>query len=218
MLLKSSLASPVVYKRICVECKREFNTTHPTEKYCSVMCCYKYNQRIKQEQCASEYVPRTFICKECGMGVTTSRGDARSIFCSDKCMNRFLNRVAKKKRSELMKSLFIRPVSFKKIYKRDRGVCKICGLPVAYDKSPEKIWAATIDHIIPLSLGGTHEPGNCQLAHRLCNSLKLQETESFEIDWDQMREKDSERWSAAIGEYMEYMDAYRRGGHFSVYY
>jgi len=32
--------------------------------------------------------------------------------------------------------------------------------------------APTIDHVIPLAQGGTHEPLNCRAAHFLCNSLK----------------------------------------------
>lgn len=31
---------------------------------------------------------------------------------------------------------------------------------------------ATIDHIIPLSKGGTHTYNNVQLAHYICNSKK----------------------------------------------
>ena len=30
----------------------------------------------------------------------------------------------------------------------------------------------SIDHIIPLSLGGTHEPKNVQVVHLICNSTK----------------------------------------------
>jgi len=30
----------------------------------------------------------------------------------------------------------------------------------------------SIDHIIPLANGGTHEPKNVQIAHFICNSIK----------------------------------------------
>jgi 5-methylcytosine-specific restriction endonuclease McrA len=29
-----------------------------------------------------------------------------------------------------------------------------------------------MDHIVPFAAGGTHEPANVQLAHRVCNSRK----------------------------------------------
>lgn len=36
---------------------------------------------------------------------------------------------------------------------------------------PDRL-APTLDHIIPLAAGGTHEPSNCQCAHFSCNSAK----------------------------------------------
>ena len=43
--------------------------------------------------------------------------------------------------------------------------CWICGKPM-----PEN--DRTIDHFIPLFLGGTNDPGNIRIAHRHCNSKK----------------------------------------------
>ncbi len=40
--------------------------------------------------------------------------------------------------------------------------CALCGLP----------GADTVDHIVPVSLGGTHELGNLRPAHRKCNSSR----------------------------------------------
>lgn len=50
------------------------------------------------------------------------------------------------------------------IWERDGGVCRICNDPI---EGPFHI-----DHIVPLALGGTHEPANCQLAHPACNQEK----------------------------------------------
>ena len=99
-----------------------------------------------------------------------------------------------------MKAAYRAPVSFKHIYNRDHGICQICGLPVPQDKSPNKLWAATIDHIVPLSKGGTHEPDNCQLSHRLCNSIKLAATQDFTIDWTEKNEQDNGRWTEVLEE------------------
>lgn len=51
------------------------------------------------------------------------------------------------------------------IYVRDKGRCGICGEFV----SPEKY---TVDHIIPLSRGGTYEYGNLQCTCRRCSLMK----------------------------------------------
>lgn len=46
-------------------------------------------------------------------------------------------------------------------YRRD-GVCHLCGQP----------GADTLDHLVPLSKGGTNDPSNLRPAHRACNSRK----------------------------------------------
>ena len=44
--------------------------------------------------------------------------------------------------------------------------CAICGKKIrSFDE-------LTVDHIVPRSKGGKHTIGNCQLAHKSCNSLK----------------------------------------------
>lgn len=69
-----------------------------------------------------------------------------------------------RRRAQLMDA-FVEPVDRRKVYLRDAGLCRICGQPV----EPE---AFEIDHIIPLSRGGTHEMGNVQAAHPSCNRRK----------------------------------------------
>lgn len=51
--------------------------------------------------------------------------------------------------------------------------CGICGKPVDFSyKAPHPL-SPTVDHIIPVSLGGhPSDPDNLQLAHRCCNREK----------------------------------------------
>ena len=51
------------------------------------------------------------------------------------------------------------------VYGRYGGHCAICGCPVSKDKM-------TIDHIMPLSSGGTNAINNLQLACGACNQAK----------------------------------------------
>jgi hypothetical protein len=57
---------------------------------------------------------------------------------------------------------------------RDGATCGICGGVVDMDvrRSVNAKWCASVDHITPRSLGGTHEPENLQLAHLYCNQVK----------------------------------------------
>lgn len=63
-------------------------------------------------------------------------------------------------------------ITLQKVYERDNGICKICGNPVNMNVDPLDNEYGSIDHIIPLSKGGTHQWKNVQLAHRICNSIK----------------------------------------------
>jgi 5-methylcytosine-specific restriction endonuclease McrA len=47
----------------------------------------------------------------------------------------------------------------RRIIRRDRGVCHLCGLP----------GADTADHLIPYSAGGSNAPANLKAAHVDCN-------------------------------------------------
>lgn len=51
------------------------------------------------------------------------------------------------------------------IYIRDKGICGICGRFVPPD-------CFTIDHIVPISKGGTYEYDNLQCCCKKCNQLK----------------------------------------------
>jgi hypothetical protein len=58
------------------------------------------------------------------------------------------------------------------IYERDAWTCQICSEPVDRTQRPGTRWAASLDHIIPVSLGGPDELDNLRLAHHRCNSVR----------------------------------------------
>lgn len=57
------------------------------------------------------------------------------------------------------------------IFARDNWICQICKRKVLKKPHPHPL-SATLDHIVPLSQGGSHTKANVQLAHFLCNSRK----------------------------------------------
>lgn len=58
-----------------------------------------------------------------------------------------------------------------KVYEKSGGVCQLCGKPLSK-------YAFTVDHIQPLSRGGTNELDNLRAVHEECNKLKGKFTDS----------------------------------------
>lgn len=65
-----------------------------------------------------------------------------------------------------------RPVLRDEIAERDGFTCGLCSEPVDMAVQWPDPLSPTLDHIVPLALGGPHDPDNVQLAHLTCNSIK----------------------------------------------
>lgn len=77
----------------------------------------------------------------------------------------------RRRRARLLNAL-VATVDLQEIWTRDDGQCQICSIAIdATLKWPHRL-SLTIDHLMPLSRGGTHEPANVRLAHSVCNSRK----------------------------------------------
>ena len=205
------------YHKVCQWCGADFETTKGQQKYCCKECLYEANKKQHRDEWKKAYIPRVFRCKECGIEFVTECGFPRSVFCSDICANIYMRKQehktarhqaftaeCKRKRDRIVGSSK-ETVEYEKVYERDKGVCQICGLPVSADKFIDESWGGSIDHVIPLSMGGEHTIDNCQLAHRICNSLKCKDGEAYRIDWNQMSASGNhwrlkyERYKALMG-------------------
>jgi 5-methylcytosine-specific restriction endonuclease McrA len=64
------------------------------------------------------------------------------------------------------------PVNLADIAERDGWRCGLCDEPI----EPALEWphpaSKSLDHVVPLSKGGRHDPSNVQLAHLRCNTVK----------------------------------------------
>lgn len=148
----------------------------PVKEYRHCFCsdeCRKQNARDK----ALEYGKKKHItikvkCLECGVEFERGYGNKKRLFCSDKC-NLKHNKQDHRRRARARKYTDqIEQFHAKEIFDRDKWICQICNKPIKRDTKYSHPLSATIDHIVPLSKGGTHERGNVQCAHRVCNSRK----------------------------------------------
>ena len=76
------------------------------------------------------------------------------------------------RRRALFKNAFVENVSRIEVYRRDGGICGICGKVINLDIKAPHAESLSLDHIIPLTKGGKHTYLNAQVAHYGCNSRK----------------------------------------------
>lgn len=115
------------------------------------------------------------VCVVCGEWWLAIGSQLSSRTCSDKCSaeyRRAMRQDAKHRRRARMKAAYVEPVYRTRVYARDSHECQLCGEPVDLLQVAPHPLSPTIDHIIPIARGGTHEPSNVQTAHFICNSRK----------------------------------------------
>jgi 5-methylcytosine-specific restriction endonuclease McrA len=178
------------YAISCQRCGREAVVTKRTARYCSHACWHQAKHaRHTQIELAGkpiQYAPRPqavtvlkplrrrwfgACCPMCSTWFVTD--NPRDQNCSPRCGRR----AAKDKRRALERNAFVAPVNRTEVYERDQWTCQLCRELVARTEVVPHPQAPTIDHVVPLARGGTHEPANVQLAHFHCNSIKSDRVE-----------------------------------------
>jgi 5-methylcytosine-specific restriction endonuclease McrA len=152
----------------CEECGAVFAPRVARQKYCGGKCRF----RVVSRKAWARRPPTEKTCANCG---SLYHGRQNS-WCSEACRH-FLyrqvsNRCDARRRARLRGCSMIESFKNIEVYNRDGWVCGICkGFIDSALKSPHPD-SASIDHIVPLSRGGTHTMDNVRAAHRGCNSRK----------------------------------------------
>lgn len=129
-------------------------------------------KRREEERRASRETPHP--CPVCGSMTT------RQKYCSHECREKAHNKTKEiRRRNKIADAMIDRDISVMGLFKRDLGVCHICGgrcnvedFTIIDGTFIAGDWYPSIDHIVPLAKGGLHSWGNVKLAHRRCNSIK----------------------------------------------
>lgn len=144
----------------CLACGQAFETRDSRPIACSVAC----KQWAKKYPGVKRKAERP--CKECGEIFSDTR--MYRSYCSARCARRAM----RVKRRGRLAATYVEDVSVSQLLERDGSNCMICYTPLDLDaKWPDRL-SVTVDHAIPISLGGEHSLGNTQLAHAVCNSAK----------------------------------------------
>ena len=101
--------------------------------------------------------------------------------CSSECSNILKSKKQKKHHDKRLEKYNISndKIDLKVLYKRDRGICYLCGEKCDWNDHKWKNgihytgnYYPSRDHVIPLALGGEHTWENVRLAHMKCNMEK----------------------------------------------
>lgn len=106
-------------------------------------------------------------------------------FCSTACSSAWLRatyggvdldrlREARRRQSALRRAAGYRPEvgRWRRICERDAWVCWICEAPIDWQLDPPHPWSGTVDHLLPLTCGGSDDDTNVRAAHLRCNSAR----------------------------------------------
>ena len=201
------------YHRICVECGTEFDTLNPSKITCSDKCSEEHRKkRGRKSYSIEEYVlirkqqaqerrntkqieklwykaihTEERECKICGALFYCLDKETKCT-CSQKCSKENARRQKNRRADKRLNSTNIvdTDITLEKLYKRDNGICYLCGdvcdwndyylkngIKICGHKYPSK------DHVVPLALGGKHSWENVRLAHLKCNIEKSDTTPTY---------------------------------------
>ena len=152
---------------ICRECGERFTGTSIISAYCSTQC----RRLAFWKRRGVDAAPRT--CPECDVVFEVSYGRGAAIYCSDDCSFRHNRRKSKSRRRARIRNVANDNINPFYVFARDGWTCQLCNV-----KTPKKLRgtfdnnAPELDHIIPISLGGTHTLENVQCSCRKCNGAK----------------------------------------------
>lgn len=142
--------------------------------------------------CRSRHERGTPLVSECRICKTEFRPINKNVCCSEECSHKLIriqarawyaqarhrpeikqqNRTNEYKRKALRANAYVEHVDLQVVFKRDKGICWLCGESVDLQlKWPDRGFA-TLDHVVPLVRGGMHSYSNIRLAHLRCNCRK----------------------------------------------
>ena len=130
-------------------------------------------EKARKERAAERNALKPCAC----CGAMTNRPK----YCSNKCQKKALWKANETRRRLRAKAAgrLDNDITVEGLYRRDKGQCWICGLQCNQEDYTMRgdvfiagDWYPSIDHVRPISKGGTHTWENVRLAHRMCNTYK----------------------------------------------
>ena len=136
--------------------------------------------RLRKRQESGHQMSLNF-CLDCGQIIPS-----RSHYCElhreihqKESLRRLWKNNEYKRQSRMKGKIKDKDIEIHKLAKRDGDVCWLCGQLVDWNdykiikgQKQSGNYYPSIDHVVPVALGGEHSWDNVKLAHRICNSYK----------------------------------------------
>jgi 5-methylcytosine-specific restriction endonuclease McrA len=180
--------------RACAQCNTAFKPCRERQVYCSTGCrVAASNDRAKSDGRSAVWQSNanarkrrklmTSMCVVCGAAFTHRSIGRR--YCSNRCgakasyearkgtpEYRELRNGCDQRRRARKRTHVVEKFTSAEIFARDRYRCHICGATCNSAARVPDAMAPTVDHLVPLALGGEHTKANTATACFRCNSVK----------------------------------------------
>ena len=144
----------------CKQCKQAFvfgKTGWTNRMFCGEGC-YELSRHRMCVDCGEPYVAVPHgKCKRCPL-------------CKKR--NRTLKSAIKRRARRAAREAAEDTITPGELWTRDGGRCQLCHKKIKWNKKWPHPLSMSVDHIVPLSRGGTDEASNLQSAHLSCNCSK----------------------------------------------
>ena len=168
----------------CIACHREhdrhrYDDETPDEREARMKVDRAWRVRTKVERAVKnkDYYEKnkeeiSRANKACYEKNKRARLSAQKVYRNSEKGREALARARHKRRAVKCGATTIERVDRETVFETDGWVCGICGKPVDKSLSWPDAMSVAMDHVIPLSRGGSHSYENVQCSHVSCNSRK----------------------------------------------
>lgn len=172
--------------KICPKCGKLFQGYDFGKKYCSKECSpIVRNRKHICQYCGIEYKPKHTTGKYCSYECALKSRQKYSRLNAEHRAKRkaVTDRLSCQRRRARKNGAIVKDINLAEIYLRNNYKCGICGRKVLMNKRKPNPLSPSLDHIVPLSLGGDHSNKNLQLTHLSCNISKRNNIKNGVQQW-----------------------------------
>lgn len=166
---------------LCAWCGKEYRRgkSYEGSGYCSRQCKLANGRARERSRYVSAAQPTQCTCEVCGSQFM-SKTITGSRYCTLRCEKKAYRRKYGGTHIQRARRYRVRYEYFDayNILERDGWMCYLCGQPTPKELRGTIEWnAPELDHVVPLSKGGTHTKDNVRCACRKCNANKSNKVE-----------------------------------------